>query len=66
MMRAWAEKDQRAGPTPKEDRYALVHHRLHYALVAAAGLGLRLALIAFGDAWFSGSGFSGVQFISAY
>jgi hypothetical protein len=41
------------------------HHRLLYALAAAAGLGHGLALIAFCDAWFSGSGFSGVQFISA-
>jgi hypothetical protein len=41
------------------------HHRLLYALGAAAGLGLVLALIAFCDAWFSGSGFSGVQFIGA-
>jgi len=42
------------------------HHRLLYALAAAAGLGLGLALIAFCDAWFSGSGFSGVQFIGAH
>src|SRR5215469_4297470 len=42
------------------------HHRLLYALAAAAGLGLGLALIAFCDAWFSGSGFSGMQFISAH
>jgi hypothetical protein len=41
------------------------HHRLLYALVAAAGVGLGLALIAFCDAWFSGSGFNGVQFIGA-
>jgi hypothetical protein len=41
------------------------HHRLLYALVAAAGVGLGLALIAFCNAWFSGSGFSGVQFIGA-
>jgi hypothetical protein len=42
------------------------HHRLFYALAAAAGLGLGLALIAFCDAWFSGSGFNGVQFIGAH
>jgi hypothetical protein len=42
------------------------HHRLLYALAAAAGLGLGLALIAFCDAWFSGSGFNGVQFIGAH
>jgi hypothetical protein len=42
------------------------HHRLLYALAAAAGLGFGLALIAFCDAWFSGSGFSGVQFIRAH
>jgi len=45
---------------------AKTHHRLLYALAAAAGLGLGLALIAFCDAWFSGSGFSGMQFISAH
>jgi hypothetical protein len=42
------------------------HHRLFYALAAAAGLGLGLALIAFCDAWYSGSGFGGVQFISVH
>jgi hypothetical protein len=42
------------------------HHRLFYALAAAAGLGLGLALIAFFDAWYSGSGFSGVQLMSAH
>jgi hypothetical protein len=42
------------------------HHRLLYALAAAAGLGLGLALIALCDAWYSGSGFSGVQLISAH
>jgi hypothetical protein len=42
------------------------HHRLFYAVAAAAGLGLGLALIAFCDAWFSGTGFSGVQFIGAH
>jgi hypothetical protein len=41
------------------------HQRLFYALAAAAGLGLGLALIAICDAWYSGSGFNGVQFISA-
>jgi hypothetical protein len=45
---------------------AKYHNRLLYALAAAAGLGLGLALIAFCDAWFSGSGFSGVQFIGAH
>jgi hypothetical protein len=45
---------------------AKFHHRLFYALAAAAGLGLGLALIAFFDAWFSGSGFNGVQFIGAH
>jgi hypothetical protein len=34
------------------------HHGLLYALAAAAGLGLGLALIAFCDAWYSGSGFA--------
>jgi len=42
------------------------HHRLFYAFAAAAGLGLGLALIAFCDAWYSGNGFSGVQFIGAH
>jgi hypothetical protein len=42
------------------------HHRLLYALAAAAGLGLGLALIALCDAWYSGSGFNGVQFIGAH
>ena len=42
------------------------HRRLLYALAAAAGLGFGLALIAFCDAWYSGSGFSGVQFIAAH
>jgi hypothetical protein len=42
------------------------HRRLLYALAAAAGLGIGLALIAFCDAWFSGSGFSGVQFVGAH
>jgi hypothetical protein len=41
------------------------HHRLLYALAAATGLGLGLALIALCDAWYSGSGFNGVQFIGA-
>jgi hypothetical protein len=41
------------------------YQRLLYALAAAAGLGLGLALIAVCDAWYSGSGFSGVQLISA-
>lgn len=41
------------------------HHRLLFALAAAAGLGLGLALIAFCDAWYSGSGFSGMQVIDA-
>ena len=35
-------------------------------LAAAAGLGLGLALIAFCDAWYSGSGFSGMQVIDAH
>ena len=48
-----------------EQATAKFHHRLFYALAAAAGLGLGLALIAFCDAWFSGSGFNGVQFIGA-
>ncbi|MGB8628839.1 MAG: hypothetical protein WCD69_05525 [Xanthobacteraceae bacterium] len=42
------------------------HHRLLFALAAAAGLGLGLALIAFFDAWYSGSGFSGMQIIGAH
>jgi hypothetical protein len=42
------------------------HHRFLYALAAAAGLGLGLALIALCDAWYSGRGFNGVQFISAH
>jgi hypothetical protein len=42
------------------------HQRLLYALAAAAGLGLGLALIALCDAWYSGSGFSGLQFISTH
>jgi hypothetical protein len=42
------------------------HHRLLFALAAAAGLGLGLALIAFFDAWYSGSGFSGMQVIGAH
>jgi hypothetical protein len=42
------------------------HHRLLYALAAAAGLGLGLALIALCDAWYSGSGLNGVQFIGAH
>jgi len=45
---------------------AKFRNRLFYALAAAAGLGLGLALIAFCDTWFSGSGFSGVQFISVH
>jgi hypothetical protein len=45
---------------------AKFHRRLFYALAAAAGPGLGLALIAFCDAWFSGSGFNGVQFIGAH
>jgi hypothetical protein len=39
------------------------HHRLFYALAAAAGLGLGLALIALCDAWYTGSGFNGVQLV---
>jgi hypothetical protein len=42
------------------------HHRLLFALAAAAGLGLGLALIAFFDAWYSGSGFTGMQVIAAH
>lgn len=42
------------------------HYRLLFALAAAAGLGLGLALIAFCDAWYSGSGFSGMQVIDAH
>lgn len=42
------------------------HKRLLYAFAAAAGLGLGLALIAFCDAWYSGSGVSGLQFIAAH
>jgi len=49
-----------------EPATAKYHHRLLYALVAAAGLGLGLALIAFCDAWFSGNGFNGAQFIGAH
>jgi hypothetical protein len=45
---------------------AKFHHRLLYALAAAAGLGLALALIALCDAWFSGRGFGGVQFMGAH
>ena len=45
---------------------AKFYHRLFYALAAAAGLGLGLALIAFCDAWYSGSGFSGVRFIAPH
>ena len=45
---------------------AKFHSRFLYALAAAAGLGLGLALIAFCDAWFSGSGFNGVQIIGAH
>jgi hypothetical protein len=41
-------------------------HRLLFALAAAAGLGLGLALIGFFDAWYSGSGFTGMQVISAH
>ena len=52
--------------TMTEQATAKFHHRLFYALAAAAGLGLGLALIAFCDAWFSGSGFNGVQFIGAH
>jgi hypothetical protein len=42
------------------------HRRFFYALAAAAGLGLGLALIAFCDAWYSGSGFGGMHFIGAH
>jgi hypothetical protein len=49
-----------------EPATAKYHHRLLYALAAAAGLGLGLALIMFCDAWFSGNGFNGVQFIGAH
>ena len=65
--------DAMLGVRPKGQRRAMTelataktHHRLLYALAAAAGLGLGLALIAFCDAWFSGSGFSGVQLIGAH
>ena len=43
-----------------------IHQRLLYALAAAVGLAVGLALIALCDAWFSGSGFNGVQFIGAH
>jgi len=68
------EEAQRTGLAPKAENKvrAMIelattkhHRRFLYALVAAAGVGLGLALIAFCDAWFSGSGFSGVQFIGA-
>jgi hypothetical protein len=42
------------------------HHRLFFALAVAAGLGLGVALIALFDAWYSGSGFNGVQFIGTH
>jgi hypothetical protein len=42
------------------------HRRLLFALAAAVGLGLGLALIAFCDAWYSGSGFSGMQVIDTH
>jgi hypothetical protein len=57
---------QRQVRTMTELATAKFHHRLFYALAAAVGLGLGLALIAFCDAWFSGSGFNGVQFIGAH
>ena len=41
-------------------------HRLLFALAAAVGLGLGLALIAFFDAWYSGSGFTGMQVIGVH
>jgi hypothetical protein len=47
------------------DLATVKNHRLFFALAAAAGLGLALALIAFFDASYSGSGFNGVQFIGA-
>jgi hypothetical protein len=42
------------------------HHRLLFALAVAAALGLGLAVVAFCDAVYSGSGFGGVQFIGAH
>jgi hypothetical protein len=41
------------------------NRRFLFALAAAAGLGLALVLVAFFDAWYSGSGFNGVQFMGA-
>jgi hypothetical protein len=40
--------------------------RLPFALAVVAGLGLGLALVALCDAWYSGSGFTGVQFIGVH
>ena len=40
---------------------AKTHQRLFFALAVAAGLGLGIALVTLGDAWYGG--FSGVQFI---
>ena len=42
------------------------HHRLLFAVAAAIGLGLGFALVALCDAWYSGSGVSGVQLIGAH
>ena len=42
------------------------HHRFLFALMVVAGLGLGFVLVAFCDAWYSGSGFSGMQFIGAH
>jgi hypothetical protein len=42
------------------------HHRLLFALMVAAGLGLGFVLVALCDAWYSGNGVSGVQFIGAH
>jgi hypothetical protein len=37
--------------------------RFLFALAVAVGLGLGLALVAFCDAWYSGSGFNGTRII---
>jgi hypothetical protein len=42
------------------------NRRLLFALAVAAGLGLGLALVALFDAWYSGTGFNGAQFIGAH
>jgi hypothetical protein len=42
------------------------NRRLLFALAVAAGLGLGLALVALCDAFYSGSGFNGVQLIGAH